>query len=220
MEGMRLVIYDRNYSSWSMRAGLALRLTGAAFTEVAYQTAAPDEQAELKRRSPTGLYPLLEHGDVCVWDSLAIIEYLAELFPDAGLWPKEREARAHARSVSAEMHSGFLAVRQQMPMNIRARYASFPRQPELGAHFARLKELWAECRERFGQGGDFLFGGFGAADCMFAPIVMRMRTYDVGLDAGSEAYARAVEAHPVVRDWIEGAQAEGYRNEKYDLVTG
>jgi glutathione S-transferase len=217
---LRLVVYDKNYSSWSMRAGLALRLTGAPFEEVAYQTADAETQAALKRRSPTGLFPVLEHGELRIWDSLAIVEYLAEQFPRAGLWPEGSPARALARSVAAEMHSGFALVRQQLPMNICARYPKFPRQPELGPQLARLQHIWRECRERHGRGGDYLFGAFGAADCMFAPVVMRMRTYDVALDASSEAYARAVEAHPAVSDWVRGAQAEGYRNEKYDLVTG
>jgi glutathione S-transferase len=216
---LRLLIFDRNYSSWSMRAGLALRLTGARFEEVAYQTADADTQAALKRRSPSGLFPVLEHGDLRVWDSLAIIEYLAELFPAAGLWPSDATARAAARAISAEMHSGFPSIRQQMPMNIRARYPRFPRPPELTPQIERLQAAWRDCRRRRGQDGPYLFGAFGAADCMYAPMVMRMRTYDVELDPICEAYARAVEAHPAVADWVGQAQVEPYSNDRYDLIT-
>jgi glutathione S-transferase len=217
---LRLVVYDKNYSSWSMRAGLALRLTGAPFEEIALQTADAETQAALRRRSPTGLFPLLEHGEIRVWDSLAIVEYLADQFPKAALWPADPAARAAARSVAAEMHAGFLPIRMQMPMNVRARYPRFPRHPELTPHLDRLQQLWRDCRERFGRAGDYLFGPFGAADCMFAPMVMRMRTYDVGLDPSSEAYARAIEAHPAVADWVKDAHAERYANARYDFLTG
>jgi glutathione S-transferase len=219
MSDLLLLVYDKNYSSWSMRAGLALRLTGARFEEVVYQTADAATRAALKRRSPSGLFPVLEHGDVCVWESLAIIEYLAELFPAVGLWPSDPKARAAARSVSAEMHSGFPSIRQQMPMNIRVRHPGFPRQSELTPQIERLHAIWRECRTRFGHGGPYLFGTFCAADCMYAPMVMRMRTYDVALDAVCEEYARAVEAHPAVADWAAQARVEPYRNERYELVV-
>ncbi|MBM4265563.1 MAG: glutathione S-transferase family protein [Deltaproteobacteria bacterium] len=220
MADLTLLVFDKNYSSWSMRAGLALRLTGSPFEEIAYQTADAATQADLKRRSPSGLFPVLEHGDVRVWDSLAIIEYLNERFPSAGLWPADAAVRAKARAVSAEMHSGFPSIRQQMPMNIRARYPRFPRQPELVPQIERLQAIWRECREQNATSGPFLFGSFCGADCMYAPMVMRMRTYDVKLDPLSEAYAKAVEAHPAVADWVGQGRAEGYRNERYDLVIG
>jgi glutathione S-transferase len=219
MTDLTLLVYDKNYSSWSMRAGLALRLVGAPFREVSYKIADAATQADLKRRAPAGLFPVLEHGDVRVWDSLAILEYLAELFPAAGLWPAEHGTRAAARSVAAEIHAGFAALRQSMPMNIRARYPRFPRPLEVDDQARRVVAIWRACRERSAGGGPFLFGAFGAADCMFAPDVMRFRTYDVKLDAANEAYARAVEEHPAVRDWVREARAEAYSNAQFDLVV-
>ncbi len=207
MAEFTIYIGNRNYSSWSMRGWLMAKLAGIAFEEVLIPLYEPESRPELLRRSPSGKVPALRHGDLTIWESLAIGEYLAELFPAAKLWPEDRAARAVARAVSQEMHAGFLPLRRHFPMNMRA---SVRREatPEAQVDIERITALWRDCRRRFGQGGDFLFGHLGIADAMFAPVVSRFRTFQVKLDAEAEAYTAAVTAWPAYQEWLAGARAE------------
>ncbi len=169
MNTLTLTIANRNYSSWSLRAWLAMEATGAAFDEVMILLGRPDTPTEIAKHSPNGLVPALRDGDLVIWDSLAIAEYLAEKFPEAGLWPSDPQVRAIARSVVAEMHSGYTAVRGNMPMNIRASYPGAGRGPGVEKDIQRITSVWESCRRDFGEGGDLLFGGFTIADAFFAP---------------------------------------------------
>jgi len=211
-----LYVWDYNYSSWSMRAGIALRQTGAPFHEVSVHGEGTDVLA-LKALSPTGRFPLLKHGTEWIWDSLAIGEYLHELFPQAGLWPSAANARAHARSMVAEMHSGFHALRDALPMNIRRRYPGFPKTPAVRAEITRISEMWQACLDRFGGNGPFLFGSFSLADAFFAPVVMRFTSYDAQLSPALIAYAQAVQSHPFVKDWVARAQLDRRIAAQYEL---
>jgi glutathione S-transferase len=214
---LELVIGNKNYSSWSMRAWLALELTGAPYREVVVQLDQPDTAERIRGFSHAGRVPVLRDGDLVVWDSLAICEYLAERFPDAGLWPRDRGARAEARAVSAEMHSGFQALRSTMPMNIQLRRPLSSLAPDVVADLARVREIWRTLRSRAHE-GEYLFGSFGVADAMFAPVVARCRTYGVALEGAEAAYAEAVWKHPVVAKWVAGATEERATIAKYDLL--
>jgi glutathione S-transferase len=216
MSGLTLTIGNRNYSSWSMRAWLPLRATGADFTEQMVLLGRDDTAAGISRHSPTGLVPVLRHGDLVIWDSLAIAEYAAELFPEAGLWPVDPRTRAVARSVTAEMHSGFTAVRGNMPMNIRASYPGEGRGPGVDADIARITTIWESCRRDFGAGGDLLFGDFTIADAFYAPVVSRFKTYGVEVGGAAGAYMEALWADPAVREWVAEAEAEDWVVERYE----
>jgi glutathione S-transferase len=170
--------------------------------------------------SPTGRVPVLQHAEVTVWDSLAILEYLAETFPEAQLWPEDRGARARARSVSAEMHSGFATLRQHMTLNARARLPGKGQASGVAEDIARIVALWEECRGKFGQGGPFLFGRWSAADCMFVPVVSRFQTYAVELKGAAAEYVEAVKAVPAWKEWMAAAEQEPERIEKYDQLGG
>ena len=204
---LMLYVWDYNHSSWSMRAGLALRQTGAPFREVSVHGEGEDVAA-LKATSPTGRFPLLKHGNDWIWDSLAIGEYLHELYPHAGLWPGSVAARAHARSMAAEMHSGFDTLRGALPMNIRRQYPGFLKTAAVRQDITRISDMWRACLDRFGGDGPFLFGSFGLADAFFAPVVMRFTTYDVELSPPLMAYTEAVRDQPFVKDWIARAQLD------------
>jgi len=213
MTDITIHIGNKNYSSWSMRAWLALKRTGAAFEESLIRLYEPDAPAALRRHSPSGRVPVLRHGATTVWDSLAICEYLAERFPDARLWPEDRAARAHARSVSCEMHAGFDALRQNLPMDISRRWPLGNRVAAVQGDIDRITAIWRECRDRFGGSGadgagDFLFGDFTIADAMFAPVAMRFVTYGVPLDPVSGAYVAAMQRWPAAAEWIAAATAE------------
>lgn len=208
MGELTLVIGNRNYSSWSMRAWVALHAAGIPFAEIQIPLRRADSQARKLQFSPSGRVPVLVDGDIRVWDSLAICEYAAERFPEHGLWPSDPAARALARSVSAEMHAGFEALRTHMPMDARARYPGAGRAPGVAEDIARVGEIWRDCRARFGAGGEFLFGPFGIADAMFAPVVTRLVTYEVALEGVEAAYAAAVLTHPSVARWLDGAAGE------------
>jgi len=205
---MKIVIASKNYSSWSLRGWLALEQTGAPYEEILISTADADWHAQTKRVSPSGKVPLLIDGELQVHDSLAIVEYLNERFPAAGLWPAEAKARALARSVAAEMHSGFLALRMNMEMDIQAREPGKGHVPEALADAARIQTIWRDCRARFGQGGPFLFGAFTAADAFYAPVVFRFLSYGVALDATAQAYCDAMVAEKKVAKWVAAAQRE------------
>lgn len=218
MADYELHIFDYNYSSWSMRAGVLLRATRLPFRETRLHL---DDatRANIASVSPSKLLPLLVHGERRIWDSLAIAEYLAEQCPEQALWPRDAHARAVARSASAEMHSGFAALRSVMNMNIRARYPGFARPPEVEANIARIKALWSELRGRFGSGGDYLCGEFGIVDAMFAPVVMRFRSYDVKLEGVLAVYADAILNHPAVTGWLDEASRESTRVPAYEYVV-
>lgn len=212
---LKIVVGSKNYSSWSMRGWLALELTGAPYEEIVIPLDRPDTAARIGAHSAAGRVPILLDGDLVVWDSLAICEYLAERFPAAGLWPADARARAVARSASAEMHSGFQALRTAMPMNLRLRRPVAVPAPDVAADLARIRELWRDLLSR-PRDGEFLFGRFGIADAMFAPVVGRCRSYGVALDGPEAAYADAVWRHPAVVKWVEAAQAEEQAIPKYD----
>lgn len=207
MTDLTLVIGNKNHSSWSLRPWLALKAASLPFREQLIALRRPETKAEILRYSPSGKVPLLIDGGLHIWDSLAICEYAAELRPAAGLWPEAAPARAIARAVSAEMHSGFPALRRDYAMDISRRFPDAG-APEAKAEAARVLEVWRDCRARFGAGGPFLFGRFGIADCMYAPVVTRFRTYGIDLDAITQAYCDAVFAHPAMREWCVAAEAE------------
>ena len=208
MSGLMLVIANKAYSSWSLRPWLALKQAGAAFTEVVIPLRQPETAAAIARWSPAGRVPVLRHGEVTVWESIAILEYVAELFPEANLWPADPAARAHARTVAAEMHSGFVPLRSNMNMNIRRHRPGHGRAPEVEKDIERIAAMWRDCRARFGSGGPFLFGAFSNADAMYAPVVTRFKTYGVALDAECQAYADAVLDLPAMRTWYADAAQE------------
>lgn len=216
MPSLTLVIGNKNYSSWSLRPWLAMRQADIPFATVRIPLYAPGSVAQLAVWSPSGKVPALHDGELRVWDSLAICEYLHERFPDRQLWPDDAAARATARSVSAEMHAGFGALREQMSMNIRARRPGQGRTAASVADIERILAIWADCRARFGRGGDFLFGHFGIADAMFAPVVLRFQTYGVTLQGAARDYAEAVLALPAMREWVADAVLEAERIEQFE----
>ena len=204
-----LVIGNKNYSSWSMRPWIALRATGVSFDEVLIPLYTGDaDKRRIVAFTPSGKVPVLVDGDVTIWDSLAIIEYAAERFPKAQLWPDDVAARAHARSVSAEMHSGFAALRNECGMNIHRPVGAKPLSDAAKADIARIQQLWADCRQRYGRSGPYLFGAFCAADAMFAPVIHRFRTFAIVLDPISQGYMAVMQALPAFREWTEAAMAE------------
>lgn len=202
MTGLKLVIGTRNLSSWSLRGWLAVKATGQPFAEELIELDRPDTRQRILAHSPAGRVPILHDGDLTVHDSLAIAEYLAERFPAAGLWPDDAAARAVARGISAEMHAGFADLRQQMPMDCRARLSGQGMTPAVAEDIARITSIWRDTRAPFGAGGDFLFGRFTIADAMFAPVASRFVTYGVELDETSARYRDAIMAWPAMAEWI------------------
>jgi glutathione S-transferase len=205
---MKLVIGNTNYSSWSMRAWLAARASRLPFEEVQIDLDAPDTSAQIAAFSGAGRVPVLIDGDLVVWDSLAICEYLAEAAPEARLLPADRRARAHARSAMAEMHAGFSDLRSHLPMNIRRPVQGRPLTPGAEQDVQRIFEIWGEARSRFGGAGPFLYGDFTVADAYYAPVASRLRTYAVPLGPVAAAYVDAVFDHPFVQEWVARANAE------------
>jgi glutathione S-transferase len=207
-----LIVGTKEWSSWSLRPYLALRAIGAPFEEEVIRLNHDSTTAEVQRRSPSGRVPLLkivENGrEVSVWDSLAICETLAERHPEAKLWPEDPLLRAQARSYAAEMHSGFPDLRQQLPMDFVRRKPLPELREATKAQIARIVSAWADALERHGRSGGFLFGRFSIADCMYAPVVSRFRTYGVALPAIVQAYCEHIWALPAMRDWEKAAQAE------------
>ena len=212
-----LYIGNKNYSSWSFRGWLAMRMTGAPFREVLFHLGDPGNREKIRAVSPGGRVPSLHHGDLVIWDSLAIAEYLAETFPDRTLWPKGREARATARALAAEMHSSFQNLRKNMPVNIRRSSPGVGLLPEVLEEIAHITASWKRTRAGFGSGGPFLFGTWSLADCFYAPVIARLRTYTVPLDAEAKAYSEAVWGQPDVREWVEAAKVEPMNEPQYDL---
>jgi glutathione S-transferase len=213
------VIGNKNYSSWSMRPWLAMRATHIAFEEIfiPLYTGQTDKDRILKF-SRSGKVPILIDGETAVWDSLAIIEYLAERFPDLRLWPEDRVERAHARSISAEMHSGFLPLRSECGMNLHRPVGAITLSEDARANIARIQEIWSDCRARYGTRGPFLFGTFGAADAMFAPVVHRFRTYAIAVSLEVKNYMETMMALPALREWTEAGLAETLLIEKFENV--
>jgi glutathione S-transferase len=205
---LHLIIGDKLLSSWSLRGALALDLTGAAYTEELIKLGQPDTRERLLKHSPTGKVPLLktEHGTIA--DSLAIAEYLAEQFPNAGLWPKDTAARAQARSACAQMHAGFFAMRGNMPFDLSRDAPLVPTPEDVQADIQRMLALWAECRAVATDTGPFLFGGATLADAFFAPIAVRLRTYQVKLPAADEAYVEAIYQWPAFKAWQKAGLEE------------
>jgi glutathione S-transferase len=216
MDRPTLIIGNRNYSSWSLRAWLALEATGQPFDEVVIRLGRPETTDEILRWSPTGRVPALHVGEIRLWDSLAICEHLAEAYPEAHLWPADARARATARSVVAEMHSGFVALRNHMTMNLRASYPGAGHEPDVEGDIARITAVWEECRTQYGAGGDLLFGQFTIADAFYAPIVSRFLTYGVSPGGIAGEYMDALWALPAMQDWAEKARAEEWSVERYD----
>jgi glutathione S-transferase len=218
MAELTIYLGNKNYSSWSMRPWLVLKRTTVDFDEVVVPLYLPGSKETILKYSPSGRLPALHHGAVRVWDSLAICEYLADSFPNFGLWPKDPAARALARSVSAEMHSGFLALRQHLPMNVRSSVPGREVISEAQTDINRIMALWRDCRTRFGDGnGDFLFGDFTIADAMFAPVVSRFRTYRVDLEREAQTYCDAVIALPAMQEWAAAAKNEPMIVEAYEF---
>jgi glutathione S-transferase len=211
-----LYIGNKNYSSWSLRAWLVLKHAGIAFDEVVIPLYTPESKAAILQHSPSGHVPCLKHGDVTVWDSLAIAEYIADLKPEAKLWPTDPDARAVARGVSAEMHAGFVALGQSMPMNLREAYPGQGLSPAVQADINRITALWRECRRRFAGDQPFLFGDFTIADAMYAPVVARFVIYGVVLDEAGRDYVSRIFDLPPMRAWIEAAKEEPWSIARLD----
>lgn len=203
-----LIIGNKNYSSWSFRGWLAVKQSGIDVLEILIDLGEPDFDKTLRTYSEAAKVPVLIDGDRKIWDSLAIIEYLAEIRPEAGLWPSDISARAKARSIAAEMHSSFGAVRNAMPMNMRKSLPGWGREPGVQDDIDRISEIWRDCRLAAADQGDFLFGDWTAADAMYAPVVSRFKTYAVDLDQVSNDYMKAVRNSPLFKMWEEAALKE------------
>jgi glutathione S-transferase len=208
MTQLTLVIGNKNYSSWSLRPWLVMKQFALEFNEIRISLYNKDDSSNIRQYSPSGKVPVLLHDTQTVWDSLAICEYLAETFPTLQCWPEDKAARALARSMSAEMHSGFQTLRQNMPMNCRTKYPGKGFASGVQQDIVRIASLWQESRQKFGAGGNFLFGNFTIADAFFAPVVLRFVTYDVQLDPVSRDYLESVLALPAIQEWIESAKNE------------
>ncbi|AYC34183.1 glutathione S-transferase family protein [Pseudomonas cavernae] len=205
---LELVIGDKTYSSWSLRGALALELAGVPYSERLIHLNRADTRAQILQHSPNGKVPLLKTEEGPIWDSLAIGEYLAERFPEAHLWPRGQYARAIARAVCAEMHSGFVALRSHLPMDLKRDQALEPLPAEVQVDIQRICALWAECRRAFGQDGPYLFGHVSLADAFYAPVACRLRCYRVALPAEAAAYVETIYQWPAFQRWLKAAQEE------------
>ena len=213
--GLKLVIANKNYSSWSMRPWVVMTAFSIPFQEICVLLDRSDTALQIAHYSAAGRVPVLLAGDITIWDSLAICEYLAEQFPEKCMWPEDVAERALARSICAEMHSGFIGLRSAMWMNIRAKFPGKGRTLEAQADIGRISEIWETCLAMSGP-SDYLFGDFTIVDAYFAPVVMRFRTYGVTLGPALDAYAERIAEHPAVAQWIAGALAETARIDKYE----
>ena len=219
---MKLIIGNKNYSSWSLRGWLAAKQSGLSFEELTVHIDGDDWQA-MKRQDgefqpSAGKVPVLWDGDVVVWDSLAILEYLADKVGRDRFWPKDDEPRGMARAVVAEMHSSYMALRRECPMNIRRRIEDHSISDDAMADIVRILQLWAEARARFGKGGPFLFGTFGAADVFYAPVVSRFITYGLNVPGFAQAYMQAVWEHDWMRAWVSAAETEDWTIAQYEVA--
>ena len=213
--GLTLVIANKRYSSWSLRPWLALTHFDVPFDEVVIPLDQAATSASIHEHSPAGKVPVLHHGDITVWESLAILDYLADAFYDRVWWPTDPHAKAHARAVTAEMHAGFGPLRQALTMDVLTKYEPRTWEETVAKNIARVQDIWRDCRTRFGADGDFLFGAFTIADAMYAPVVTRFKTYAVEMDDVSSAYADAVMALPAMQTWIAEAAEEPWVIDKF-----
>jgi glutathione S-transferase len=218
MDRMSLVLGNKNYSSWSLRPWIAMRQAQVPFDEIQIPLRQEDSRRRVLEFSPSGKVPCLVHGTLNVWESIAICEYVAEHYPDKHLWPEDSTKRAVARAVSAEMHAGFQNLRQNMPLNCRARFPGRGRASGVQEDIDRITAIWRECRQRYGTGGSLLFGGFSIADAMFAPVVLRFRTYGVDLDPVSSQYSDAVLDLSATKEWLAAAEKEPWTIAVYEMV--
>lgn len=215
---LHLYIANKAYSSWSLRPWLLLAEFGIPFDETVIRLYRPETRAAVGAVSPNGRMPALHDGDIVVCESLAIMEYVAEAFPDRPIWPRDRAARALARAIGSEMHAGFVRLRQTCPTNFRRPPRAIPIPPDVRADVDRIEAIWADARGRFGRGGPFLFGTFSAADAMYAPVVNRLHTYAIPVRPETLAYMEAVMALPSWRRWVAEGEAEPWHNADYDAV--
>ena len=220
---MKLIIGNKNYSSWSLRGWLACKQSGISFEEIIVPIYGEDWDEQKKRQDDlapsSGKVPILWDGEAVVWDSLAIIDYLADKVGRDRFWPKEDDARAMARSMAAEMHSSYLPLRRQCPMNIRRRVDAHPIGDDAKADVVRILTLWAEARARFGKGGPYLFGAFSAVDIVYAPVVSRFITYGIGVPGFAVAYMQAVWEHEWLQDWVHAAEGEDWVIEQFEKAA-
>ena len=214
---LTLVIANKTYSSWSLRPWLAMTHFGEPFDEIVIPLHQDATSSEILKYSPAGKVPVLHHGSITVWESLAILEYMADAFYDRLWWPADPHAKAHARYIAAEMHAGFGALRTAMPMNLRKTYSARAWSSDVTKDIGRIQDIWCDARARFGSWGDFLFGSFTIADAMYAPVVTRFKTYTVEMDDVCSAYAEAILTLPAMQKWIAEAADEPWVIEKYDL---
>jgi glutathione S-transferase len=215
---MKLLIGNKAYSSWSFRPWILMRHFELPFEEEVVALYQPDTAERVRRFSKAGKLPVLVDGDIVVWESLAIIDYLADRFPDRTVWPQDRAAMAHARSAATEMHAGFQALRMRCPMNMRRAPKAIALADDVKADIARIVTLWTEARERFGAGGPFLYGAFSAADAMYAPVVNRFHAYAIDVPPVVAAYLTAMMALPAWQDWQRGVDAEPWVHQPYEVV--
>ncbi len=215
---LTLIIANKAYSSWSLRPWILMRMFGIPFDEVVIPLGLPTTRDDILRYTPSGKCPALIDGDLTIWDSLAIVEYLAETYPQLAIWPKDKAARAMARSISAEMHAGFMGVRSHLPMNMRRKVSERPLTPDAAENVARIEDAWATARKKFGGKGSFLFDDFSAADAMYVPVVSRFHTYDVPVSAESRAYMDTIMALPAWAEWLKDANAESWRIERFEEI--
>ena len=214
---MNLITGNKRYSSWSFRPWFLMKMAGIPFKETHLWIRKPDSLAKIRKFSPGGRVPVLIDGNVKVWESVAICEYLAEKFPKKQLWPKDAKARAEASSVSHEMHAGFMAMRLNLPCHFINRYSNFVVPPDAQADIARIQEIWNDCRKKYGKLGPFLFGKFSIADAMFAPVVFRFFAYGVKADGKiSQAYRDMIEGLPASQEWVRLARQEKERIPAYE----
>ena len=214
---LKLVVANKLYSSWSLRPWALLKTFDLPFEEITIPLRRPDSRERLLEYSPSGKVPVLIDGDAIVWESMAIIETIAEAFPDRAIWPRDAKARAHARAISNEMHSGFQSLRQACPMHLGARFATPALTDALQANIDRIEDIWSEARNRFGGGGPYLYGAFTAADAMYLPIVTRFETYGVPVREATRAYMGTMLALPAFVEWRTAAFKEEWRIPDYSM---
>ncbi len=215
---LKLIVANKAYSSWSFRAWILLAHFKIPFEETVIPLDLPETRSLILKHSPTGKVPALIDGPITVWESLAIVEYVAEIFPEKAIWPRGKAARAQARSLSAEMHAGFQGLRQNCPMNFRRPARKIAMTEAIEADVQRIEAAWAHARTTFGKAGPFLFGRFSAADAMYAPVVNRLHVYDVPVSRATRDYMAAMMALPAWKAWAADAEAEEWRIGKYDAV--
>lgn len=220
MPALKIIIGTKTYSSWSLRGWLAVAHSGLVFEEVLLPLDTPEFRERIPALSPSRTVPALHHGDTVVWDSLAIIDYCARLAPEKFWWPQELQAYGFARSIAAEMHSSYMGLRSHAPMNLRGNWSGLELSDAVRRDVEKVDARWTEARTRFGADGEFLFGDFGAADMMFAPVVSRLLTYDIEVSETAKHYMEAVRQHPLVDAWYKDAAGETQVVEVDELPAG